>query len=286
MIERNMLKKIWSKICFWRKDKNNKHSPSCEKDVYQDIADVYLKNNLINSRLIPDILETRIYGWIISKVFDLLQDTLHELEYNVFHQKMSIDVSFIEPNTFLANLTAYKKTHPFEKMRQRQNKQMDKLCNDFIDVFVRQVHQENDQVISLPMHFQKLLYRNIFMLMMGIVQDTMCMTQIRILCFNFHMTCFQDQNAYTPMDSAAFQQRISELHTFEKAREKSQSIIDSDNNIWYIPNVIEKRLYQHAFMFMYFCMYVFAMHSRVSIWNMLLKVNVSTLDENEKKEEL
>ena len=278
-----MLKQIWSKICFWRKNKNDKHSSSCEKDVYQDIANVYLKNKLINSRLIPDILETRIYGWIISKVFDLLQDTLHDLEYNVFHQKISIDVSFIEPNTFLANLTAYKKTHPFEKMRRRQNKQMNKLCYDFIDVFVRQVHRENDQFISLPMHFQKSLYRNIFMLMMGIVQDTMCMTQIRFLCFNFRITRFQHQEQMRPIDSSAFQQSISKLDTFEKAREKSQSIIDSDQNIWYIPNVIEKRLYQHPFMFMYFCMYVFAMHSRISIWNMLLKVNVHTLDD-EKKE--
>jgi len=279
-----MLKNIWSKICFWRRDKEKKDSTTCVKDVYQNIADIYLKNDLINSRFIPDILETRIYGWILSKVFGLLQDSLHDLEYNVFHQKMSMDVSFIEPNIFLANLTAYKKTHPFEKMRQRQNKQMDKLCNEFIDVFVHQVHQENDHILTVPMHFQKMLYRNIFMLMMGIVQDTLCMTHIRMLCFDFRMTCFQHQEGQSvPINSASFQKRISELHTYEKAREKSQSIIDSDHNIWYIPNVIEKRLYQHAFMFMYFCMYVFAMHSHVSIWNMLLKVQIPLPDE--KKDE-
>ena len=278
-----MLKKIWSKLCFWRKDKDKKPL-YCKNDVYQDIAKVYLKNNLINSNLIPDILETRIYGWIIKKVFDLLHDTLHDLEYNVFQQKMSIDVSFLQPNTFLANLSAYKKNERFEKTRQHQNKHLNKLCNDFIDVFVLQIHEENHQILSLPMHFQKLLYRNIFMLMMGIVQDTMSMTHIRILCFNFHMTCFQDQAA-PPIDSATFQKRISELHTYEKAKEKSECIIDSDHDVWYIPNVIEKRLYQHAFMFMYFCMYVFAMHSRISIWNMLLRIKICSKPDDDKERE-
>ena len=85
----HMFKKLWNRICFWKETpKDTSSSP----DIYQNIARIYLKNDLINSGFIPDILEIRVYAWIIEKIFSILQDRLQNQKTNVFDGELCMKV--------------------------------------------------------------------------------------------------------------------------------------------------------------------------------------------------
>ena len=207
-----------------------------KKDVIPDPLDViverYIKNEFINIPLLPDIVERRIYKSVLKSVFENIDKVLESrtidlMGHNIF-MNLKIDKDFEKKKFKKPSASEVKEKH------------------NYIDSIVKAFVSKNNIIFLLPEAIEYKLFKNILLLIDYVIEDLLKSTSIQfmdnLITFQIKKLKFKNETInFIPIDPET-----------DKIIEKMTDDFMVDNNIFLVPDALEKHVYKMSFTILIF----------------------------------
>ena len=99
----------------------NEHISNEEKAI-NEIVDRYLKDELVNSKFIPDFIEKRLYRNILKLVTGILKDTIENAEIEILGHKITLSMTPIDTTKKESTILSHEINEDLVNMTIQKNK--------------------------------------------------------------------------------------------------------------------------------------------------------------------
>lgn len=235
----NFFKKIFK---IPKQKKERKSNEDRIDDPIDLIVKKYIENDYIDIPLLPNFLEKKIYKQIFLQLLDIFNEKIEEFQVKIFHHKITANFKPYILNSLVENPTPSKINDSLYK----DNEYIVELVKIFVD---------SNQVNSLgiPKSIQFSLYKNILVLLLAVINDALKCTNIKVLGQRIKLVIEKlDIHEIPTKDSLNKETVVKSLKDQEETIEKMVENIMEKNNIFLVPDFIERHLYKTSFSIVFF----------------------------------
>lgn len=232
---------------FSRKSKSNDE----KKEPVDIIVEKYLKNKNINIPFIPKSIESIIYKTVLDNVLNEFLKTLDSLNFSFFNQKISLK---------------YNKISLIDSLIKNKNRPKNQCNEKYLNSMLNYYISKN----NIGFEFEKYIYQNIILLVNAVFIEILKTLSINIFNqqFNFTIKNF-DSEKKTP---------------FIENDDKTNKFIDNlvnkfleSNNIFVVPDCVERKFYEKCFSFSYFLLRNILNDMNISIMYHNIHMNIESI---------
>lgn len=211
-----------------------------------DIVDMYIANDMVDIPLVPDFMERRIYKTVLKLCIDAVRSKLqpsssHEARHVLGHG-LSLALS---PRVIYDSVTNDRTSTNTNTNTDTDDNEQHKQRTIVIDTFVESFIRSDDiQIPGVPDFMERRLYRNILKMLLGVVHDTLRTSKIRFLG---HEISFGMSSLPYPSWPSNDGDDVYDDDTRAIIDAKVDEIMRSEDNMFLVPDFIERRVYTQAF---------------------------------------